>query len=1215
MGCILPKQLEDAMSRTCPLFLFFLFAIFSSGLSVHAQTIGKQTLPDRVSFNAHIRPLMSNTCFACHGPDEESNPSDLRLDSYAAAVDHGAAIEPGDAEASAIFQRIMDDDDPMPPVEFVHRLTDYDKALIGRWIQQGADYESHWSYSPIRKATPPRDLALEDKVANDIDRFIFRKLQQNGLEPSSAAEKATLLRRLSLDLVGLPPTREQLRSFLADDSADAYQKQVERLLDSPQYGERMASQWLDVVRFSDTAGFHGDQNQRIFPYRDYVINAINDNMPFDQFTREQLAGDLLESPTEQQRVATGLIRLNMMTREGGAQPEEYLAKYTADRVRMLGTAWLGSTTGCCECHNHKYDPFSIRDFYSLGAFFDDVRQWGVYSDYRYTPNKDLKGFNNNYPFPPEIRIKSPSLDNQIRQLERSLVREAAASSRMDEPGFFEFLNSLKALHKNHPDGWLPLKDLEVQPAAANQSTDSDKALFVGKPKQQTVTIRARVAAGFAAKSIRMEVLPDPANNNHVGRSKDGKFSLSFTARIDRRHSQPADQQADRVKQLKTRFVRIAQSRKTPLSLAEVQLFAKNSDGKLVNVATDGKATQSSTSHDGDPQRAIDGSTSGDYSDGSVTHTGSKANSWWEVDLGREFLIENIKIWNRTDGNYGDRLSGFQLTMMDKDRVTLWKENPAVPKPALSIAPPAETKINPWETELPIVLAQADRFTPKSYSSGQPPIWLGDKWTSGPIRWQLPENETQLPHTAVFHLKQPVTVGKNDFLEFTIKSKDVGKVRIAVSPLTRFVAGDAINEELAEVIQKLDDANCTLGMDHVLLGAWTLHKSNPQSLAGRMGPLRDEIAKCHSGYAMSLIVRQLEQSKRRQSRILPRGDWQSKDGQAVDPDTPEFLPRLDIKGRKLTRMDLANWLTDKSNPLVARHFVNRTWKHFFGSGLSAEVEDLGNQGQLPTHPELLDTLAASFQESWDMKALTRKIVTSHTYRQRAAVRSDLAMIDPYNRLLSQQSARRLEAEAVRDNALAISGLLFDGFIGGPSVSPYQPAGHYSNLQFPNRKYKNSIDFLQYRRGVYMHWQRTFLHPMLVNFDAPSRDECTANRPQSNSPQQALTLLNDPQFVEASHAFAQRVLSRSKPKTFAARIEFAFQTALSRPPTDAESTGLKKFLAAQQKHYADDPDEAIEFLDAKPIVKTWSDTHDDPVELAAWSQLCRVILNLHETITRF
>ena len=469
-------------------FVMSLLGVFGfSPLCLHPadadDSISRGKLPNIVSFNAHIRPIMSNTCFACHGPDEKVNDSGLRLDSYEFATE--SAIVPGKAEESDVYQRLVDLDDPMPPAEFRHKLSDYDKALFKKWIDQGAQYEQHWSYTPLRRPDVPDAGEHSALVANPIDNFILARLLVDGLSPSPLADKGALLRRLSLDLIGIPPTPAELDAFLADQSAEAYEQQVDRLLKSPHYGERMAAPWLDIVRFSDTVGYHGDQNQRIFPYRDYVIDAINRNKPFDQFTLEQLAGDLLDDPTPQQLVATGLVRLNMMTREGGAQPAEYLAKYTADRVRMLGTAWLGSTTGCCECHNHKYDPFTTKDFYSLGAFFDDVRQWGVYTTYRYTPNEDLPGFSNDYPFPPELRVESDSLKDQIASLERESDRTAAShlksDTRQSEP-YQRWASESRRWFKQYSSGWQPLAPDEIDTEKETpHKVVGDAVLLTGVP--------------------------------------------------------------------------------------------------------------------------------------------------------------------------------------------------------------------------------------------------------------------------------------------------------------------------------------------------------------------------------------------------------------------------------------------------------------------------------------------------------------------------------------------------------------------------------------------------------------------------------------------------------------------------------------------------------------------------------------------------------------
>src|SRR4030095_4470217 len=420
-----------------------------------------------VEFNRDIRPIMSDTCFFCHGPDKAKRKGGLRLDIREAALeerDGVRAIVPGKPEESDAIERLFstDPEELMPPPDSNKKLTPEQKEIFKRWVAEGAVYQPHWAYiTPQRPAVP----AIQEKnypVENPIDAFISTRLLEKKITPASEADRRTLLRRLSLDLTGLPPTSAEVDAFLADIAPDAYSRQVERLLASPHYGERMAVPWLDVVRFSDTVGYHGDQNQRIFPYRDYVIDAFNRNLPFDQFTREQLAGDLLPNPTPEQLVATGFNRLNMMTREGGAQPKEYLAKYAADRVRTGSGAWLGSTMACCECHDHKFDPFSSKDFYQLSAFFADVKQWGVYSDYGYTPNPDLKGWSNEHPFPPEIQVPSPYLQARKAQLEEQLKKHLAATRERlmadaaKRAEFERWREQARGFLAARPEGWRPI---------------------------------------------------------------------------------------------------------------------------------------------------------------------------------------------------------------------------------------------------------------------------------------------------------------------------------------------------------------------------------------------------------------------------------------------------------------------------------------------------------------------------------------------------------------------------------------------------------------------------------------------------------------------------------------------------------------------------------------------------------------------------------------
>jgi Protein of unknown function (DUF1553)/Protein of unknown function (DUF1549)/Planctomycete cytochrome C len=984
--------------------------------------------PETVSFNAHIRPILSDKCFACHGFDSTKREENLRLDTQEgafAALESDPkkfAIVPGKPEQSVVWQRIhsTDEDDVMPPPDYHKPLSETEKQLISRWIEQGAVYQEHWAFAAITKPAAPKVAAK-----NPIDQFVRANLVKSGLAPAPAAEKSTLLRRLSLDLTGLPPTPGELDAFLKDDSADAYEKQVERLLASPRYGERMAVPWLDAVRYADSVGYHGDQNARIFPFRDYVIHSFNANKPFDQFTREQIAGDLMTNATEEQKIATGFLRLNLMTREGGAQDKEYLAKSAADRVRAIGAGWLGLTTGCAECHDHKFDPFTAKDFYSLAAFFNDVRQWGIYVTYNNTPNKDLPGFNNESPFPPELYSKNRAV---IERLEAAReASSAAAKTITPDPAALEaWRQSTAAFLTANPTGWLPLQASAITrsgglpaPAQAQDGT----ILLTGAPaKNDTLTVTYALPPGVSVKTLRLEAFPDPANKNMIGRRPDGKFTVTPT-------------------------------------------FAAN----------------------GQPL-------------------------------------------------------GFSYQ-------------------------------------------QADRRTPAKYRNGYQSPLLEPAWQSAPAIFEEPSNATSLPHHALYHLNGSLAPVENGTLTLTLASEDIGKFRVSVTPFADPIPGEpsALRPQIASAFNSGDAAHPDVA------AAFVLATTPDEKLPEAAKTARAQIIDSRAGYAHSMISQPVPADQIPDGHILPRGDWMNP-GEKVAPAFPAFLStHLKPSEKRLTRTDLAEWLVAKENPLTARHFVNRLWKQFFGKGLSNILDDIGNQGEWPSHPELIDWLAAEFRDSgWDVKHMVRLIVTSETYRQASAKNPQLAEIDPDNRLLSEQSARRLEAEFIRDNALAISGLIADDTIGGPSILPYQRENYWENLNFPERKYISSTGTDQYRRGLYTHWQRTFIHPMFAAFDAPSREECSADRFLSNSPQQALVLLNDPTFVEASKALAARLEKEIPGGSDADKIKRAYLLALSREATEKELGNLTAFLTKLRKE----------------------DTTVDPIE-----QLCRVILNLHETITRY
>jgi|TARA_B110000037_G_C17127312_1_gene508782 hypothetical protein len=824
-----------------------------------------------LSYNRDIRPILAENCFACHGPDKASREAKLRLDLREVAIDKEAFV-PGDAEDSELVYLINtdDEDDIMPPPESHKSLSPEQKKLLAQWIKEGAVYEPHWAY--IKPERPPVPNMGQK---HPVDNFMSEGLKAEGLKLSPPADSDTLSRRLSLDLTGLPPVAT---------GAKAGAKDIDMLMASPHFGERMAVHWLDLARYADTNGYHNDVVRDVTPYRDYVIDAFNNNKPYDEFIIQQLAGDLKKDRTTEDRVASTFNRLNRISAEGGIQDLEYTAKYYAERVRTTSVAFLGSTMGCAECHDHKFDPFTAKDFYSMQAFFADIYEKGAFNgDGKYNEGADIK---------------------------------------------------------NHPDmfvsRWGP-------------------ALKLPEPSQQE-----------AVEKVEAQIKP-----------LDAKFNKTTP-------------------ELEKGFEKW---------LADVRKQRAESDNKkpsLSNAVT----------------RAFDGS------------------------KGKEPDAKQKKV------------------LLDHYRTTI--------------------------PELKEIHAKLNKLRGE------------EKVLNGLIRTTLPSVST-----------------------------------------------------------------------------------NPRVI-----------------------------------RLLPRGDWTNKSGEIVQAAVPEFLtvavpaPKPEKPGERLTRMDLAKWIATEENPLTARAYVNRVWSLFFGEGLSRDLQDLGNQGQWPTHPALLDWLAVEFVESgWDVKHLIKTIVTSKAYQQSSNVSSDLMKLDPYNVFYARQNPRRLPAEFVRDNALAVSGLL-NAKLGGGSARPYQPAGYYAQMNFPKRTYSHDKNDNQYRRGLYVHWQRSFLHPMLAAFDAPAREECTAARSSSNTPLQALNLLNDPTFVESARVLAEDLMEDEKPLTD--RLDVAFRRILSRACSEEEGAILTNLYEKQLKRYRESPEDASKLLGIG--LKSATDAKD-PAALAAMTAVCRALLNLHETITRY
>ena len=832
-----------------------------------------------VDFARDIRPLLSDNCFACHGPDAKQRKADLRLDTREGAlvyIDGTSAVVPGKPSESELVRRVTtdDEDDLMPPPDSGKKLDATQKALLQRWIAEGAEYELHWSYKPVTRPMPPR-VKNGSFVLNDIDRFVLATLRTKGHEPAREADRRTLIRRLSFDLTGLPPTWEQVRAFVADSSPRAFGKLVDRLLASPHYGERMAIYWLDLVRYADTMGYHSDNEQTKPLYREYVIDAFNDNLPFDQFTREQLAGDQLPGSTRRQLIASGYNRLNMTTREGGSQPKEYIAIYLGDRVRNVSGVWMATTLGCTECHDHKFDPFTSRDFYSLGAFFSDLEETPV-GPQKYTP-----------------------------------LPTTAQQAKVDK---------LK-------------KQIPVLEAALNT---------------QTPALDDALARWESAQAERIASEP--------------------SAEADANGTEPA--------------------------------------------VSDGKPTADSAA----PPKKI-----------------------------------------------GEILAVPLAKRSDEQKKTL--------------------------------AAHYRTFAP----------------------------------------------------------------------------------ELAAARKELVD-------------------------------LKERIKRLEKAFPTSLVSVRL--GKPRTVRILPRGNWQDESGPEVQPTVPARLKLADTESRA-KRSDLADWVVSKDNPLTARVMVNRLWALCFGRGLAMPLDDFGAQGTPPTHPELLDWLAADLMDhGWDIKRTMKLLVTSGAYRQSSIADAKTLAADPLNKWLARQGRWRLDAEMVRDNALAVSGLLAKP-IGGASVKPYQPVGYWKHLNFPKRKWAPDSGVSQYRRGLYTFWCRTFLHPSMLAFDAPTREGCVAERTRSNTPQQALVLLNDPTYVEASRVFAERILQHGG-DTDGERLAWAFERALSREPSAGERDILLRLAGERASHFAANAGAAK----AAAAAGEWpAATALKPERVAAWAAVSRAILNLYETTSRF
>ena len=1061
-----------------------------------------------VDFQKDVRPILADNCFACHGPDVNARQADLRLDTREGAfADRGGyqVIVPGNAKASRLFERMSHEQEiaRMPPPTADRHPTPDQVETIRRWIDAGAEWISHWAFeAPVRPAVP--DIVETGRPTNEIDAFVLRRLQGLELELSPEADRRTLLRRLSFDLTGLPPKPADVREFLSDAGPDAYEKQVDRLLDSPHYGERMAMQWLDLARYADTHGFHIDGRRDMWQWRDWVISAFNDNKPFDRFTVEQLAGDLLPDATLDQRIATGFNRNHMINHEGGAIPAEYHTEYVVDRVETVSTVWMAMTMGCARCHDHKYDPITQKEFYEFYAFFNSVDELG------------LDGVNGNAV--PMLQLPDTSQQARLDRLD-----EAIRSVQADLPE--SRVRSQVAEWESVARGTIPhasKEGLEAHYEMDGGFADSSGNYRHGRLMRGEPLFRTAKAGQGAVFDVDSHV----AFTGTEGMDLSRPFSVAFWFRhsglvakgLLHKMDGPASQRG------------LAMTLSAPVSIPDTLRREYDLSVRLSS----------------SPDSAI------------LARTKAPLRDARGEDATYHIVVSY-------DGS--GRAGGVTLHVNGEPAET------TVLSDSLSGSPAVAT---PFEVG-------AGRF--------------GGRYTGTLDDLRIYSRVLETKEIDVLYRHEPIRSILND------PYIDCAKVLSEAPPKPA--------DDIYAPKPDTDVSRCQSRTSR--LRSYYLSHAAPDTdrrLYRRLQELKTERTALQRQVPNVMVMRELPEP--RETFMLGRGDYRNRMDK-VSPATPGWLPAL-AEGAPRNRLGLAQWIVSPDHPLTARVAVNHYWQSYFGAGLVKTAEDFGLQGDLPTHPELLDWLAVEFLESgWDIKALQKKIVMSATYRQQSQATSELRARDPENAMLARGPRHRLRAESVRDNALAVAGLL-DERVGGPSVFPYQPEGLWKEMaygdMFTAQVYRQGSGSDLYRRSMYTFWKRTIPPPSLGVFDAPDREKCIARRSRTNTPLQALVLMNDPTYVEASRVLAQRMIREGGPSR-ADRVRYAYERTLARPPGAAESRLLERLAGAQEDKFRAAPDLANELLG----VGESAPAADVPAaELAAWTIVASSILNLDEAISK-
>jgi hypothetical protein len=1100
------------------------FAVFLSvnGRELQGAARGDQPIPQTIQFNRDIRPILSDKCYTCHGPDKSHRTTPFHFDvedSVKQDLGNGRfVIVPGDPDASALIQRITSTDDRkrMPPPASGRTLSPREIALLNSWIRQGAKWEKHWAFIPPARPQVPK-VTQASWARNPIDNFVLQRLEQEGLKPSHEADRETLLRRVTLDLTGKSPTVAELDAFAADRSPTAYEKVVDRLLRSPHYGERMAVPWMDIARYSDTSGYFVDYDRSMWRWRDWVIDAFNKNTPYDRFTIEQLAGDLLPNATLDQKIATAFNRNHRTNIEAGVVAAEYAPEYPADRVATTSTAFLGLTFGtCARCHDHKYDPFTQKEFYQFFAFFNNVPELGTGDRVNTRP-----------------RIKAPTPEQQtaLRKLDAQI---AAAEQRLAklEPMIATMERTwLKSIGDGDRHQWAPTRGL-----IAYYPLDGDLSGFVKPPKPVPPT-RGRV---------RPEAAQNEPNNG------EQQNNANVTDKKPAGGERPAGPEPPPV----------------PVWKGTAH-FAQGAIGQAASF---------------DGSSFIDAGNVGDFGNDFTREVGDRFTlSAWVYPTSPTGVI-----LSRTPDMPQEK--GYTLQLIDDGKLQVAYAGYAEDYNKIRIQTEHPIALNRWHHIA--VACDGTAISPglKLYLDGQLQTMkvVVDFLTLDPaVRDPLRIGAGGGPANRFHGLIDEVRV-----YETELSAEEIGGLSVAKS----------INELAA-----VPPDRRTAAENVKIRRAFLENEASPADGRAAFQQLMDlrqqRVAFMDSVTSLAVME---ELPTPRETHVLIRGAY-DQPGDLVTPDVPAVLPRMPTVYPK-NRLGLARWLVDGTNPLTARVTVNRFWQMYFGTGIVKTMDDFGSQGEAPSHPELLDWLATEFvRAGWDVKALQRLVVTSATYRQASAATPELLQRDPENRLLARGARFRLPAETVRDNALAISGLLVEQ-LGGRSVMPYQPDGIWSELA--TARYVQDHGDNLYRRSLYTFYKRTISPPSLMNFDSPTRESCIVQRSSTNSPLQSLDLMNDVTFVEASRMLGQRMLKEGGDSSHQ-RIRFAYRLATSRWPTEREAKVLDASLQYFVDRFSNREDAARKFLS---MGESPRDPTLDVKELAAYTSIASLILNLDNTISK-